>query len=123
MTLPTNYMDGQTIHGADVNSWTGAINGNILALSNVVVGEDLTLQVDGTNLIFTTANPFIPGTTAVWWNGLRESAGVGYAEAGNTLVFTDAPAVGDVLRVDYQKAIRSVGLDGQGVLSSTAEGL
>lgn len=33
MTLPTNYADGQTVHGSDLNAWDTAINTNTAVLA------------------------------------------------------------------------------------------
>lgn len=58
--------------------------------------------LNGVNLTFTTLYPFVPGTTAVYLNGLREFPGDGYTEAApNSIVFDDAPLSTDKLRVDY----------------------
>lgn len=64
-----------------------------------VIGDSLTGVRDGVNTVFTTVRSFIPGSTAVYLNGLRELA---YAESGShTIVFDDAPYSGDMLTIDY----------------------
>src|SRR4051812_24017041 len=57
---------------------------------------------DGVNTVFTTANAYVGGTTAVYLNGLREFVGEGYIEsAPNTIVLSDPPSTIDKLTVDY----------------------
>jgi hypothetical protein len=64
-----------------------------------LTGDTLTGAKDGVNTTFTTTFSFLPGSTAVYLNGLRES---GYAESGSsTIVFEDPPQSGDTLVVDY----------------------
>jgi hypothetical protein len=67
-----------------------------------VFGETPTGAMDGTNLVFTVANPFKPGTTAVYLNGLREFSGDAYTETTSTsITFSDPPFSGDTIRIDY----------------------
>lgn len=56
---------------------------------------------NGINATFTLAFTPVPGSTAVYRNGLREIPGVGYTQSGTTLVFATAPLADDVLTVDY----------------------
>lgn len=57
---------------------------------------------DGVNLVFEVVYPFVPGTTAVYLNGLREFPGDGYTEsAPNMIVFDEAPSALDKVTVDY----------------------
>lgn len=66
-----------------------------------VFGEHLT-GANGTNLVFTTAQPYRPNTTAVYLNGLREFVGEAYTETtSTTITFTDPPLTGDSIRIDY----------------------
>lgn len=67
-----------------------------------VTGETPTGIQDGVNEVFTLANRILPGSTAVYRNGLREIRGIGYDETGTSAItFTTAPLPGDVLTVDY----------------------
>lgn len=67
-----------------------------------VYGEIPGGALNGVNTIFTTANPYVPGSTAVYLNGLREFLGEGYDEVGpNSINFTDAPLSADRIRIDY----------------------
>lgn len=64
-----------------------------------VFGESPTGAINGTNTVFTTANAYRSGSTAVYLNGLREFF---YTETGaNQITLQDAPHAGDMLRVDY----------------------
>lgn len=67
-----------------------------------IFGETPGGAQDGSNLVFTTADPFRPNSTAVYLNGLREFRGEGYTEsAPNTIVFDDPPSSLDRLTIDY----------------------
>lgn len=67
-----------------------------------VFGESVTGVRDGVNLTFTTAHPYLPGSTALFLNGLREDVGDCYTESPpNTIVFDDAPVSLDSIRIDY----------------------
>ena len=62
-------------------------------------GETPAGAINGTNVVFTTADPFRPDTTAVYLNGLREDH---YSETGvNQITFEDPPTPGDKIRIDY----------------------
>lgn len=64
-----------------------------------IFGEALTGAKNGTNTVFTTADNFRAGSTAVYLNGLREFH---YTEAGaNQITLEDPPLSGDSLRIDY----------------------
>lgn len=66
-----------------------------------VFGESLT-GADGTETVFTTASPYLAGSTAVYVNGLREFRGDAYTETGaSTITFIDPPLNTDSIRVDY----------------------
>lgn len=66
-----------------------------------VFGEPLT-GADGTQTVFSTANPYASGTTAVYLNGLREVPGDAYTETtSNTITFDDPPLSDDSIRIDY----------------------
>ncbi len=58
---------------------------------------------DGTVTTFTLANAPVPGSTALYANGLRNYQGVDYNQVGQTLVFlpVSIPQAGWTLRVDY----------------------
>lgn len=58
---------------------------------------------DGTLSTFTLANPPVPGSTALYVNGLRNFQGVDYAVVSNSIVFQtpSIPLTGWTLRVDY----------------------
>ena len=65
-----------------------------------VVSEIPAGDINGVNMIYTTANDF--SAIWVWLNGLRMKAGSDYNVTGaNTFQFTYAPQTGDTLLVDY----------------------
>ena len=68
--------------------------------------EDLTSQVDGSNVIFYTTNAFIIGKTFVFVNGLKQMLDVGYVEYPDEgkIVFSTAPSNSgftDVVEIVY----------------------
>lgn len=70
--------------------------------ATVVTNEALTGTKDGSNMVFTTANPYITGTTAVYMNGIRQSAPDNYTETGpSELTMSFAPESSDSFIVDY----------------------
>lgn len=68
MTLPTNYTDGQTIHGSDLNSWTTAINtttnlrpGMLAPCQGSLNGETVTISGGSiTTITGLTTNGYTP---------------------------------------------------------------
>lgn len=67
-----------------------------------IYGETPGGSVNGTNRVFTTAQPYVTGTTRVFKNGARLDLGVDYTEsAASTLTLAAAPSSGAVLLVDY----------------------
>lgn len=66
-----------------------------------IFGEALT-GANGSQTVFTTADPYQTGTTAVYLNGLREFPGDSYTETSSTsITFSDPPLSGDSIRIDY----------------------
>jgi len=71
----------------------------------VIVGEDLTTQVDGIQTVFIISGKFAPNTEAVYLNGLRQYRGekndyVPYPAEGK-IKFNSSIQKGDCLIVDY----------------------
>jgi hypothetical protein len=65
----------------------------------VVVGEVATGAKNGSNTVFTTADPYRAASVAVYLNGLRE---LHFTETGaNQITLQDPPLSGDDLRIDY----------------------
>ena len=65
----------------------------------VVFAETPAGDLDGSNVTFTTSQEFREETTAVYLNGLRETA---YSETGSDeITLDDPPLPGDVLSIDY----------------------
>jgi hypothetical protein len=58
--------------------------------------------VDGVNVVFTVANSYATGSTAMFRNGLRGQRGYDFNETPpDRITFTDAPFAGDLITVDY----------------------
>lgn len=73
-------------------------NGN----GNMILGEQLSGLVNGSNATFTTSLSFQPGKLAVYVNGLLQKIITHYQTTGTqTVLFTDSPQVGDQLQIDY----------------------
>lgn len=67
-----------------------------------VYGETPAGAVNGSNVTFTAAEEFVPGSVAVFVNGLRQKPTTHYTTpTGTTVVFADAPLTGDLLLIDY----------------------
>lgn len=67
-----------------------------------VFAETPTGNLDGVNTVFTVAQPYQAGSTAVYLNGLREFRGDGYTELDSTTIeFSDPPLDTDTIRIDY----------------------
>lgn len=104
MTLPTNYADGNIIHGSDVDSWTTAINATTNAIpAGTISGETSTATAAGTTTLTISSPQFqkftgtttqickLPTTSIVignWWLIINESTGTVTIEAsgGGTLL-------------------------------------
>jgi hypothetical protein len=67
-------------------------------------GINLTSQINGSTIIFTTPNNFYPNSLRVFLDGLRLIPGVDYTETGvNQFTLNiDAPEVGANIIVDYR---------------------
>jgi hypothetical protein len=66
-----------------------------------VRGEIPAGAIDGVNTIFTLANiPF--DSVSLYWNGIRQSEGVGYTIVSDTITMTVALKVGATLVADYR---------------------
>jgi hypothetical protein len=75
------------------------ISGTIVNLNN----SNLTGLINGINTIFLTATEFLPGSTKLYRNGVRQKLGIDYTESTTVgVVFTIAPLTGDILVIDYQ---------------------
>ena len=68
-----------------------------------VRGELPSGQINGVNTLFSTQKQFIPNTTSLYINGLRNRLGIDYYEVGDSQIATDQPPFeGDSLSIDYQ---------------------
>ena len=69
---------------------------------NMILGEQPSGLVNGSNATFTTSLSFQPGKLAVYINGLLQKIITHYQTIGTqTILFTDSPQVGDQLQIDY----------------------
>jgi len=68
----------------------------------MVWGEVPGGTINGTNLSFTTANPYRATLLAVYLNGLRQRRSADYSETGTqSFAFISAPLAGDSISIDY----------------------
>lgn len=74
-------------------------------LSKFIENETPTGVVDGINPIFTSLNPFVPGTVNVFLNGLKQDLGIDYSTSGSTTIrfIVTAPLVTEKVSIDYIK--------------------
>jgi hypothetical protein len=76
------------------------ISGVIINLNN----STLTGVIDGVNTDFTTATQFLPGSTRLYRNGVRQKLGIDYIEDSTVgVIFIIAPVPTDILIIDYQE--------------------
>jgi hypothetical protein len=86
---PTHYLDG-------TGNWSTPTD------TKPIWGEIPVGSINGTNVTYTTANPYSPGLLAVYLNGLRMRRANDYVETGNqSFQFLNAPLPGDSLSIDY----------------------
>lgn len=70
----------------------------------IVVKETPSGAVDGTNLVYTTAYPYIPGSLQVYVNGLAQSSFINETDpASGEFELDKAPLTGDNISVYYHK--------------------
>lgn len=75
------------------------VSGSPGATGAGITGDTPSGVQDGVNTTFSTTYSFIPGSTAVYLNGLRERF---YHESGSSaIVFDDPPQSADTLTIDY----------------------
>jgi hypothetical protein len=80
--------------------------GNTVLVSEYIVRETPTGDVDGMNDTFMLANTPEVGTEQVYVNGLLQDVGAteDYTIVTDTITFNDPPEIGDKIRVTYVKA-------------------
>ena len=67
-----------------------------------VWGETPAGLIDGSNQVYTSANPYMPNLLGVYLNGLRQRRTNDYSETGSqSFQFLQAPQPGDSLSIDY----------------------
>lgn len=84
-----------------------------MGLNSFVTSEIPAGTINGTNKVFTTANPYISTGISVYVNGLLQSRESGhYVEtdpSAGTFTFDEAPIAGDIVSVAYQQALTATG--------------
>jgi len=81
--------------------------GKVFLVSKIVTEDDVSLQVDGINVVLTLSANYVPGTVKIYLNGLRQQKGSGkdYDETlPNQVTFVLAPEVNDIAVAEYIKA-------------------
>jgi hypothetical protein len=72
---------------------------------SLVVNEIPTGAVNGSNTTFTASNNFVAGSIAATINGLEQIPGIDFTTSGSdTVIFTQSPETGDIIRLTYVKA-------------------
>jgi hypothetical protein len=78
------------------------IDENVYTIS-LETNSELSGAVDGMNTTYITISPFVPGSTRLFRNGIRQNLGTDYSESGSSgIEFTTAPLPTDILIIDYQ---------------------
>lgn len=73
--------------------------------NSIISDETPSGSVNGSNTAFTTARAYIAGTLEVFINGVKQARTTHYTEttpSSGSFTMSDAPATGDVVRVNYQ---------------------
>ena len=70
--------------------------------SNRVYGENLSTQLNGSNLVLTVSQSYQAGSIALFYNGLRQSSNEFNETSSTTITLTiSAPANGESVIIDY----------------------
>jgi hypothetical protein len=65
--------------------------------------RDLTDQVNGVAVTFSTFEDYLPGTLEVYLNGVRQRPGLFFSETGaQSFTTSEAPRVGDSLSAQFE---------------------
>jgi hypothetical protein len=85
--------------------FTFEVDNSIFPRSNSGIGNTMISielasgLINNTNTVFTTSFVFVPETVEIYINGLRQRPSNYVLSGGNTITFTDAPRVGDIIEV------------------------
>jgi len=94
------------------------LNGRISNLeTNAFVTREIPSgSIDGSNRVYTLANPIVTGSEQVFLNGLLQDPGASdtYTIVGTTITFNTAPLTGDEIHVSYASADYMVAPAGEG---------
>jgi hypothetical protein len=96
MPLKVNFVPLTPILSAEINQ-------NFLILRDrIMKNDDLTSQIDGVALLFTTTYPFVLNSTDVFVDGIKQRLGTDYTESGSQIItFTSTLVVGQDLVINY----------------------
>ena len=95
---------GGTTPGSPVTGDVWINTGAELGKNGAVIGEVPTGTVNGTNKVFYTSQPYVPGSLEVAVNGLIQKRVTHVVETdptSGTFTFDDAPLTGDLLTINY----------------------
>ena len=95
---------GGTTPGSPVTGDVWINTGAELGKNGAVVGEVPTGTVNGTNKVFYTSQPYVPGSLEVVVNGLIQKRVTHVVEtdpSSGSFTFDDAPLTGDLLTINY----------------------
>lgn len=109
--LPTETVPGEiiyvgTVYNADTSKWDVIAGLSHIDNSNsIVVKEAVSGSVNGSNVTFTTVEPYIAGTLQVYVNGLAQSGLIDETNPGiGEFELDTAPLTGDDVKVYYLTA-------------------
>ncbi len=95
---------GGTTPGSPVTGDVWINTGAELGKNGAVIGEVPTGTVNGTNKVFYTSQPYVPGSLEVAENGLIQKRVTHVVEtdpSSGSFTFDDAPLTGDLLTINY----------------------
>lgn len=93
ISVPSGDMEGKSTSFAVINH-----NHN----TSFVTGEDLSWQVITQEMTFQIANPFVPGSIRLYYNGLRQKQSAFTEDlANNRIIFSSMVFAGEELVADY----------------------
>ena len=96
-------VDLQEILHDIVDSLAGQSGGEPGSVTNLMTDYGLEGAVNGLNKSFSTSILYLPATTRVYLNGVRQFLGEDYFEDGDGVIrFSVAPFNGDKIIADYQ---------------------
>lgn len=77
---------------------------NPVSAAQWVLGEVAQGNIDGTNTVFFSANPYLGQQISVYLNGVRQNFSDYSLSNGDQVIFVTAPIIGDEITFDYIKS-------------------